>query len=439
VSRLSFSHTLLASFLLIASILGSAALGGLLALEDFAGRSRDGTFDTLQLSTAVQQLGERTVDMERSARQFLVLDDPVLLQRFRQARDEALRALDRITEVGGPKMDTLVVRWKDALGNAEAALEARAGPEPTLDALAHLPTLNDELTDAIRVQTERYGQQLLEELEHNRTRLAWLLLVALVAAFVLAALTGWWIVRPLKRVERAIDALGESRFDQPVFIYGPADLRRVGRRLDWLRIRLADLEANRMRVLRHVSHELKTPLASVREGIALLADGVVGQLSSEQREVVGILEHNTRSLQQRIEGLLGYNAAVFDARSLKRRRLELRALAESVVAEQQLSIQKRNIRVEVRGNPPPFLADADKLHIVLTNLLANAISFSHTKERSVSNSAPRTGRSESTAIDNGPGVSADEAERLFEPYFQGSRQPEGDAAPRQRIGLFDRP
>ncbi|MDT3668713.1 MAG: ATP-binding protein [Aromatoleum sp.] len=432
MSRLSFSHTLLASFLLIASILGSAALGGLLALEDFAGRSRDGTFDTLQLSTAVQQLGERTVDMERSARQFLVLDDPVLLQRFRQARDEALRALDRITEVGGPKMDTLVVRWKDALGNAEAALEARAGPEPTLDALAHLPTLNDELTDAIRVQTERYGQQLLEELEHNRTRLAWLLLVALVAAFVLAALTGWWIVRPLKRVERAIDALGESRFDQPVFIYGPADLRRVGRRLDWLRIRLADLEANRMRVLRHVSHELKTPLASVREGIALLADGVVGQLSSEQREVVGILEHNTRSLQQRIEGLLGYNAAVFDARSLKRRRLELRALAESVVAEQQLSIQKRNIRVEVRGNPPPFLADADKLHIVLTNLLANAISFSpHEGEVRLELGASH-GKVRIDCIDNGPGVSADEAERLFEPFFQGSRQPE---TPRHGSGL----
>ena len=432
MSRLSFSHTLLASFLLIAAILGSAALVGLLTLEDFAERSRDGTFDALQLSTAIQQLGERTVDMERSARQFLVLEDPVLLRRFRDARHEALDALGRIAALGGPKTKALVARWNEASGKAGAALETRAGAGPALDALAELPALNEELADEVRAQTEQHSQQLLEELDRNRTRLAWQVLAALVAAFVLAALTGWWVIRPLKRVERAIDALGESRFDQPVVIYGPADLRQVGWRLEWLRIRLAELEANRARVLRHVSHELKTPLASVREGIALLEDGVVGHLSSEQREVVAILEHNARSLQQRIEGLLGYNAAVFDARSLKRRPVDLRALAESVIAEQQLSIHTRNLKVEVRGHIPPVSADADKLHIVLTNLLANAISFSPRNGEIRIELGASGGKTIIDCIDSGPGVPPDEAGRLFEPFFQGSRQPE---TPRHGSGL----
>jgi two-component system sensor histidine kinase GlrK len=177
---------------------------------------------------------------------------------------------------------------------------------------------------------------------------------------------------------------------------------------------------------------LKTPLASVREGIALLEDGVVGPLGTEQREVVGILGHNARSLQQRIEGLLGYNAAVFDARSLKRQPVDLRALAEAVVAEQQLPIQTRNLRIDIQGHPPAVLADADKLRIVLANLLANAISFSPRNGQIRVEFHAVRGKVCIDCIDNGPGVAADEFGRLFEPFFQGSRQPE---TPRHGSGL----
>lgn len=432
MSRLSFSHVLLASFLLIALILGTAALGGLLALEEFAGRSRDGAFDALHYSTSIQVLGERTVDMERSARQFLVLEDAALLQNFRDAHRDALDALERISRLERPKAKALAAAWATEARAAADALEAGAAPHRAIDALGRLAPLNEELAHEIFAQTDKQSRALLEQLDQNRERLAWQAFAALGIAFVLAAMTGWWVLRPLKRVERAIDALGESRFDEPIVIEGPADLRRVGRRLDWLRLRLADLEANRTRVLRHVSHELKTPLASVREGIALLEDGVVGQLSHEQHEVVGILEHNARSLQQRIEGLLGYNAAVFDARSLRRRPLRLRQLAEAVVAEQQLPIQKRSLEVVIEGNPGPVRADPDKMRIVLANLLANAISFSPPGGRIRLVLSAARGLARIDCIDEGPGVAHEDAHRLFEPFFQGSRQPD---MPRHGSGL----
>jgi len=432
MSRLSFSHTLLASFLLIAAILGAAALGGLLALEELAARSRQGAYDALRFSTASQQLAERTVDMERSARQFLVLEDPVLLARFGQAHQESLAALRRIAALGTPGTAPLVADWTDAADAAATALASRAGVPPTLEALGRLPPLNERLATEIRAHLDREAQGLRDQLVTNRNRLAWHLVAAIVSASVLAAITGWWVLRPLSRVERAIEALGESRFDQPVVIDGPADLRRLGRRLDWLRVRLADLESNRARVLRHVSHELKTPLASLREGIALLEDGVVGGLNGQQRTVVGILQHNTRALQERIEGLLGYNSAVFDARSLKRRPVSLRPLLEAVIAEQQLSIQTRDLAVRIAGEAPTISADADKLRIVFANLVANAISFSPTGGVIRFEFAMQRSRVCIECIDEGPGVPPDEAQRIFEPFFQGSRQP---AVARKGSGL----
>jgi len=97
---------------------------------------------------------------------------------------------------------------------------------------------------------------------------------------------------------------GENRLDQPIDIRGPTDVRLLGRRLEWLRLRLAELDSDKARFLRHVSHELKTPLAALREGVSLLEDGIAGTLSGSQREVARILRQNTALLQSQIEDLL---------------------------------------------------------------------------------------------------------------------------------------
>ena len=86
------------------------------------------------------------------------------------------------------------------------------------------------------------------------------------------------------------------------------DLERLGHQLEWLRNRLLELAQERNRFLRHMSHELKTPLANIREGTELLMDGAVGELESGQREVTAILRDNGIKLQRLIENLLSFSA-----------------------------------------------------------------------------------------------------------------------------------
>jgi two-component system sensor histidine kinase GlrK len=227
-------------------------------------------------------------------------------------------------------------------------------------------------------------------------------------------------------LEAAIEQLGDSRFDQPIEIRGPADLQRLGHRLDWLRLRLAELEADRARVLRHVSHELKTPLAALREGTALLQEQVVGPLTADQREVVGILEHNTRALQRQIEDLLAYHATVFDAGRLQRRRVALDGLLQSAVDEQRLQLQARELRAEVECARQQVQLDPDKLRVALANLLSNAIAYSPAGGEIRLCAALEGGQLLIDCIDQGPGVAAGDAERIFDPFFQGCRRPETD-------------
>lgn len=450
--RPSFRTTLLASYLAIVGVLAAAAASGWLSLEKFARSSREGGAAAVALSSAVQQLGERTVDMERSARQFLVLEDAIVHERFAAAHAEAVDALEQLEDAlpdARPiahEWRTLAERTSGALARVATGGPARAGSAglmptgsrvladagpnaPTamrdvVTPLARLGELNDALAQRVRELIDAHNLDMLEALDGKREALAGQIVAAIVLALALAALTGWWLLRPLRRIERAIAELGDNRFDAPIAVGGPSDLRQLGHRMDWLRLRLAELEANRNRVLRHVSHELKTPLASLREGVALLADGVLGRLSPEQREVTGILDHNARALQERIEQLLDYNAIQFDARRLELRPTALPALAHQVAAELQLQAQARKVRVTVSGDAPPVAADAGKLRIALSNLLANAINFSPEGEEVRVEISARQGGARIDCRDGGPGVAPAEEKRIFEPFFQGSRRAE---------------
>jgi two-component system sensor histidine kinase GlrK len=201
-------------------------------------------------------------------------------------------------------------------------------------------------------------------------------------------------------------------------------VRRLSQQLEWLRLRLTELDADKARFLRHISHELKTPLAALREGVSLLEEGVTGALNADQKEVAGILRHNTVVLQGQIEALLHFNAAAFEARQLRRQRTDLLVLLQDQVEAQRLQSQAQQVRVEVEGEPMELTVDPEKLGAALANLLSNAIRFSPPGSTIRLALGSLEGRARIDIRDQGPGVALADRERVFEPFFRGERQPQ---------------
>lgn len=259
-------------------------------LEQFVEQSRRGNEQALQLSASIQELADRSVDLERSTRQYMILNDAALIARFDENVTHSLAAIERLEALPsgalGNGLGNTPDAWRQTVQQLSAGLHHATAHNQLLPLLNRLGEINTELAQ----QGRRWGgcQQtaMLAELEQSRLQLTRLVIAAVIGAFLVALAMSWWLSRPIRSLERSIALLGESRFDQPVRVDGPADLNRVGRQLDWLRRRLAELESERERTLRHVSHELKTPLTALREGVALLREEVVGSLQGAQQEVV---------------------------------------------------------------------------------------------------------------------------------------------------------
>lgn len=433
----SFQQLLLLAFLLIALLLGGIALRTVYTFDELINQSRGFSQRALQLNAAAQALTERSADLERSARQSLVLGDSVLRRRFNETADDARKVLQALGPQDVP--GDVANQWRRQLARIDTLLD---GPADTaLDRervvtqeFRTLERLNADIAQAVQRTIGERNDALQTQLDASRQRATRLVIASVALALALAVAFGIWLGRPFKRLERAIVGLGQNRLQEPIHIRGPADVRRVGQQLEWLRLRLTELDEDKARFLRHISHELKTPLAAMREGVALLQDGVAGPLTDNQREVAGILHQNTRVLQNQIEALLRFNAAAFEARQLRRQKTDLRQLLEDQVDAQRLQWQAHALQVTVEGEPVTLAVDADKLATAVANLLSNAIRFSPHGGTIRLQLERLTGAVQITLRDQGPGVAADDRERIFEPFFRGQLQPQ-NAARGSGIGL----
>ncbi len=244
------------------------------------------------------------------------------------------------------------------------------------------------------------------------------------------------LARPIRQIDAVISAIGHGQLSEPVKVQGPSDLQALGRQLEWLRVRLQDIAEERNRFLRHMSHELKTPLANIREGTELLMEGAVGSLNGEQREVAGILRDNSLRLQRLIENLLSYSEWQAKRSDLEVGEIRLLPLVKSAIETYQLPLNAHRLRLDLQVPDLTLAADREKLQLILDNLISNAVKFTP-DGGTITLRAAYDGAGRNLVLDvadTGPGIPLEERPRIFEAFYQGAT-PQGGLVRGTGIGL----
>jgi two-component system sensor histidine kinase GlrK len=364
------------------------------------------------------------LEMERSYRQYCVLDDRTLARVYQNQRKRYSEMLD--AHAGVLPDDNLYQALRQDL-NALAQLQCRnSGPDT--DAAARLEafaTANTEMVQATRAVIFSRGQQLQQEIAERGQFFGWQALVLFLVSLILVLLFTRMIIGPVKGIERMINRLGEGRsLGNTVVFTGPRELRSVGQRIIWLSERLAWLESQRHQFLRHISHELKTPLASMREGTELLADQVAGPLTTEQKEIVDILDDSSRNLQKLIEQLLDYNRKLADG-APELERVEIAPLVDMVLSAHSLPARAKIMHTELELQESACIAEPMLLMSVLDNLYSNAVHYGTESGTIYIRSFTQGSRVCIDVANTGTPIPDDEQAMIFEPFFQGSHQRKG--------------
>lgn len=364
--------------------------------------------------------------IERSARQYLLLRNPRFLEIFHQHLDSLAPVLQRLNHE---------LPQNESVGSLQQALQVLAAElnhsEPEQIAqesiLANLQQANTSVR-TLSGEVDGRVQKMLDERDQQFEQVMGHLMLTgvftLPGTLLLVVLSSVAVTRPVRRLANAIRQLGHGHWQDPIQISGPADLRSLGASLEWMRNRLQATEKQKQAFLRHVTHELKTPLAAIVEGGALLRDEVPGSVNDAQKQVLSILMSSADHLAALIQQLLNYNAVAHGMLNADAQ-VDLQALCAKIRTKLMDSRPSSRCEWSISGTPRTLRSDPQALEMILSNLLSNAHDFTPESGRvSVS-----WGQDEDSwwlrVADNGPGMTPEECENIFKPFFQGKARRRG--------------
>jgi signal transduction histidine kinase len=430
-SKLFLASSLVILVLVGASILSLVAVDGLIAVN------REITTRTMPALRLGASARDGVLALARLEARALVLRDPqyVALWDERAARTradlEALRSYVSALEA------TLV----------DEALVTLEEYEDVVDEERRLAE-NGDRTAAVRLAEER-GRALVERIGDTLERLAearhaailraqadaarleaqtWAgVLAALGAALGLAllgtAVVSHRITRSLRALADATKAVEAGSFREPIAIGGRDEIGDLGRSFNRMAARLRRMDETKQEFFARISHELRSPLTSVREAAHLLRDGVPGALNPKQARLVSIVEQSSDRLLNLVNQLLDLSRMRAGLLEVERRPVDLERVVARALEELRPQADEAGVMLarERMGSDLACIGDEERLVQVVVNLVANGIRFT---PRGGAVAVRLSDAGDYVALhveDTGVGIPATAVPTIFESYQQAHR------------------
>lgn len=438
LNKFSINKLTLIGFIFVAMPLVMALLFSANKVSQLAKQSTSAIYNVAQLTQLNSKLDETIAKLERSASQFVVLKDFELLISFShqqkmlqeiiqetliQQQDELLKEQLTSLKIESESLRGLMVSTGvDDLSLTQLQNEFKA-----------LHLINEQLTKRTNFVVNQQVFSIhhtTEDISNNILARLYIIPISILIAGIFIIL----ITKPLKRLTDKIKLLEQGNFEQEITLHGPAEVIEIAEALENMRQRLHTLELQKSSFIRHISHELKTPLAAIREGTELIYDNSVGPLNDDQQEICNIIRASVSRLQRLIEDLLDFNI-VLDSTSLHHlEKISLSALINDACTVRQLDIKSKDLIVKCNNSPYYIYSNSRQLSVILDNILSNAIKYSPINGTiSITYNSGKTGVT-INIIDQGPGIAPELSEKVFDAFYQ-STPPENSQIKGSGLGL----
>ena len=275
----------------------------------------------------------------------------------------------------------------------------------------------------------------LEFIERTSLTLLYGALIGSVIALLLGIFLSRTLTRPIRELTQATHAVSEGDLSQQVIVRSNDELGELAKAFNRMSTELSRSVNTRKQMTADIAHELRTPLSLILGHAEAVHDGVL----PPTRENFEIIREEATRLEHLVNDLRTLSLADAGELSMNPQIIEPERLLQEVASLYQYETQKKNISLDVDIAPllPTLEVDPGRMTQVLTNILDNATRHTPAGGR-ITLSAKQIGDQVELAIqDSGPGLKADDLERIFERFYRAdaSRQRDGDTSGGSGLGL----
>jgi two-component system sensor histidine kinase BaeS len=278
----------------------------------------------------------------------------------------------------------------------------------------------------------RFPTEAIEAERHVRDALARTaiigVLIAAGVALVVALYVSLRVTRPITALTTAAGDLAAGRRDTRVDTDGPGELRTLAEAFNEMADHLDREDRLRRNLVADVAHELRTPLAILQGSTEALLDGV----DQPTPDILVSLNDEVTRLRRLVGDLETLAAA--EAASLRHRldRVDLADVAASAADLLRPLADDRGTTLTVDAAPAAVIGDADRLHQIAVNLIANAVKFTPAGGAITISTRTNGATASLEVVDNGPGIPEQDLPHVFERFWRGAN---GIRASGSGIGL----
>ncbi len=219
---------------------------------------------------------------------------------------------------------------------------------------------------------------------------------------------------PVREMVAATEAMARGDFSHRITATSHDEIGTLARSFNEMAAELAATDRVRRDLVANVSHELRTPITALQAVLENIADGV----AEPDYETIATMLAQVERLGRLVQQLLDLSRLESGTLALDRRPFEIEPMLELAVRESRLHAGDVTLSVEVVPRPFSLEADDERLHQVVANLVANAVRHSPSGGHVLVRATALPDGAQLEVIDDGPGIPADEATRVFERFYR---------------------
>ena len=432
------SKIFLTSALVIVVLAGVGVLS-LLAVDRLVSVNQEIATRTVPALRLTASAREGIAPLMRLEARAVVLGDARYATAWAERAEHVAQDLERLAEYAQSEWEAMHLRaasaafegYRRTVAEEQALLRrgdrARAVRMTDADARSLAEQVQDSL-DGLMAATHTRVLAAQAEAARLEARTWTAVMVALGAAVGLALL-GTAVIA--QRMTRSLDLLSSATaevaagaFREPIAIQSRDEIGALARSFNSMASQLRQMEETKREFFATVSHELRSPLTSIRGAADLLRDGVPGPLTQKQERLMDIVAQSSERLLRLVNQILDMSRLRAGLVELDRKPLDFVWLLDRVVEELHPRAEEAGVTLarECLGWDFAYHGDEERLHQLVVNLGANAIRFTPRGGRVVVRLIDADAELELQVEDTGVGIPADALPHIFDAYRQAHRE-----------------